>query len=895
MVYGARMMREPVPSIRALVLAFIGVGVVGVPVTADIGAQGSQRPAQARSAQLSVEVTDALGGVLPGATATLAGPEPATDARDVVTDGTGKAVFGNLPPGRYTLRVALNGFETASVDDVVVGSGASAKRGVMLRIQGYKEDVTVTLDPTAQRLADNFSETLSAEEIDQLPDDPEEAAALIAELAGPDAEIRVNGFEGGQLPPKSQIQAIRIRQDPFSPDARGAGRPRVEIITRPGSSRWEHDFNAGLRDQSIDARNPFAEERGEGQTRRVRWSSSGPLVKNRASLSLSLSARNAFDLQPIVATHPGGNTPNSVSRQNRGLDAEVRVEHALTAAHLLRVEYQRESGGGDNLGVGEFSLPERAYSTNDGEHRFRVSDVGTFGKRIFNEFRLQFAAESEEQHSRSSAVTIDVDNAFTTGGAQRSGGTRAYEFEVENDMELVLNDRHKIRIGLDGEYVRLSSDRAENAAGRFTFPSVDAFEAGRPIQFVQRVGSPELSYSGYQLSWYVSDELRLHKRVQLGLGLRHDVQSFVDDWANFAPRVSVSWRPPAIGDTTVRAGAGFFTDAYEFGLHEQTLRLDGVHQRDLIVSDPGWPDPFTGAEGIEMPPPSIVRASGDLRLATTRRLSVGVEREISDAVEVGVNVFDEVTSDRLRSIDINAPVGGVRPDPDFARITEIRSIGRAEERGVEVNLRARARELFGNLRYRWGREFNDADGALSLPADSSNLAAEWGPSSNDIRHRLFGYLRLRLPFGLGVGLNARISSGAPYTVRTGFDDNEDQVTNDRPLGVGRYTERGEWHTSADLRFGWTIGGSGFGGGSGGGRDGGGREGGGRGREGDGDRGGRNEGGGVERGAEIYTQIANVFNTTNFSRYSGVLTSPYFGLPTAAQPGRRMELGLRVFF
>ena len=841
------------------------------PTAAGAAMHRPQSPAQS-AGQLTIEVTDTLGGLLPGATVTVAGPLPSTETREVVTGNMGRAAIADLPPGRYAVRIALPGFEPAMLENLAVNAGRTLRRAVKLRLEAYTEDVTVTVDSTDRQLNDSFTETLSAAEIDQLPDDPEEAATLIAELAGPDAEIRVNGFEGGQLPPKSQIQAIRVRQDPFSADARGAGRPRVEIITKPGTSGWEHDFNAGLRDQSIDARNPFAEDRGEGQTRRMRWSSSGPLIRNRASLSVSLSARNAFDLQPIVAARPGAAPPDSVSQQNRGVNAEVRVEHALTAAHVLRLEYERRSGEGHNLGVGEFSLPERAYETSNSQHRFRVSDVGTFGKRAFNEFRFQFATRSDERSSRSHDVTVDVANAFTSGGAQLGGGTRGYEFEIENDLELALNDRHKVRIGVDAQYARLRSDRTENAAGRFIFPSLEAYETGRPIQFVQRVGDPAIAYSGYELSWYVYDNIRLHKRVQLGLGLRHDVQSFTNDWANFAPRLSLGWTPPGLEETTVRAGVGIFTDSYAFNLHEQTLRLDGTRQRDLIVSDPGWPDPFAGAGGIILPPPSIVRASDDLRLPTTRRFSVGVEREIMDAVELRVNVFNEITSDRLRSIDVNAPIDGRRPNSDVARITEIRSIGRAEERGLEVNLRARGRLLFGNLRYRWTRELNDADSSQALPADSSNLAAEWGPASNDIRHRLFGYMRLRLPYGFGVGLNARVTSGAPYTIRTGFDDNGDQVPNDRPAGVGRNTERGEWHTSAGLRFGWTVGG--------------------RSR---GDRRGRDAGPSTDRGAEIYTQVSNLFNTTNFVRYSGVLTSPYFGQPTAAQPGRRMELGLRLFF
>ncbi len=852
-----------------------GAAAAGSPIALRVEETVAQ--AARASEPLVVNASDPLGGALPGATVTVTGPLPAETATTIVTDGSGTAAIAGLAPGRYRVVVELAGFEP-STGQVVVTAGRQVKHAVVLDLATFDQQVTVTVDQVDRQLEDHFTETLSAEEIDQLPEDPEEAMALIEQLAGPDAEIRMNGFEGGNLPPKSQIQSIRVRHDPFAPDTHGAGRPRVDIITKPGASEWEHHFSAGLRDQSVDARNPFASERGEGQTRRLRWSGSGPIVKNRTSVSYSLSSRNAFDVQPIVATRPGQILPDSVSQQNGAFEAEVRLDHALTDRHTLRVEYERRRGERENLGVGQFSLPERAYNTTSGAHQFRLSEVGTIGQKAFNEFRLEAFWNRDDRESRSQEVTIDVANAFTSGGAQLAGGTRAWEVEIGDDLELAFSDRHKVRVGFEGEFGQIRSNRLENAAGRFSFPSLDAFAAGAPLQFVQRVGNPSIAYSRYEFGWYVYDEFKPRKNIQLGLGMRHEFQSFTNDWANFGPRASIAWSPSTLEDTTIRAGVGIFYDWYDADLHEQTLRLDGIRQRDLIVMDPGFPDPFAGAGQVVVPAPSIVRASEELRLPTTRRISVGVQRRFGEAFDVRFNLFDESSWNRLRSLDINAPVNGVRPNPAFARVTQIRSVGEAEERGFDASLGVRAldRKLFGVVRYRHAREFNDADGPLSLPADSSNLAAEWGPASRDIRHRIFGYVRARLPFGIGLGLGTQVSSGAPYTIRTGFDDNGDAVLNDRPAGVGRNSVRGEWHLISDMRLGWIIGGH------------------------DGPGGGRRqrrgfERRGVERGAEIYAQVNNVFNTTNFTSYSGVLTSPYFGLPTAARPGRRLELGVRVFF
>ena len=48
------------------------------------------------------------------------------------------------------------------------------------------------------------------------------------------------------------------------------------------------------------------------------------------------------------------------------------------------------------------------------------------------------------------------------------------------------------------------------------------------------------------------------------------------------------------------------------------------------------------------------------------------------------------------------------------------------------------------------------------------------------------------------------SSGTPYTIRTGRDDNGDLVFNDRPGGIGRNSERAAAQWAINTMTGYTI-------------------------------------------------------------------------------------------
>ena len=158
-------------------------------------------------------------------------------------------------------------------------------------------------------------------------------ADQLAQMAGPGAQIFVDGFRGGRLPPKDQIQQIRFRTNSYAAEYHDAGMVRVEVITKPGMGGWRSRVTFGFRDESLNARNAFAEVRPPEQVKRVQVSSQGPIVKGKTSVTFSVDGNSAYDAQTIVAATPEGDVRDQVRRPNDVVNASIRVEQALGAGN----------------------------------------------------------------------------------------------------------------------------------------------------------------------------------------------------------------------------------------------------------------------------------------------------------------------------------------------------------------------------------------------------------------------------------------------------------------------------------------------------------------------------------------------------------------------------------
>ena len=819
----------------------------------------------------------------------------------VMVDDRGVAVFENLVAGTYQVRASAESFRPLTTPfNVRRGENRTTLR---LALATIEQTVVVQDTSAADRRDNGFTQTLTQEQIDSLPDDPDEMAEELARMAGPGAQIFVNGFRGGRLPPKDQIQQIRFHTNSFSAEYHEAGMVRVEVITKPGLGGWRGHTNFGFRDESLNATNAFATEKGPEQMRRYMVNFQGPIAKGKTGLTVSFDGNNSYDSRTIVAQAPAGQQVNSLAVVPMdAMNFMARVEQQIGANGQLQAEYSRRQNDRSNLGVGDFDLPERAYATDNSTDTFRVRSTNVIGKKVFSEFRFSVIDSVLSTSSATLQPTIRVNDAFTAGGAGQMGDRSAREIEVAQNFDFTIGRRHSLRAGLLFESGRWNSDQRTNALGTYTFTSIDAYNLGTPATYTIRAGDPVVAYSQVKAGWFIQDDFRPSRTLQLSVGLRQEVQTQVDSKWNFAPRAALTWN--ATKTATIRGGYGIFYDWYDAGVYEQTIRVDGNHQVDVIVQNPSFPV----REGLDaLPPPSVIR-SGTLGQPIIHQASIGFEKPLAPWADFRTDYMWTRGYDTLRSVNVNAPVNGVRPDAAFGNITEIQTSGkRASDRfTVAVNARYMPRRILGMVMYQLASARNFADTPTMLPSDSTNPDADWGPSAQDVRHRIFFNVNTPLARGVRMGLNVQGASAVPYNIITGFDTNGDSVFNDREAGVKRNSGRGATQWTANMRLNRSIG-------LGGTRSGppnmplppppptGGamaqRVGGGPGGPGGGD--GPQmvvmEGGNTRYRLDLYLNVQNLFNRTNYNAFVGNQLSSFFGQATSAGPARRIEVGASVSF
>lgn len=792
------------------------------PIPAGSGG-GQISTAQAATVVLRGSVVDPDDAEIPGATVTLT---PATGkAYMVLSGGDGTYSLRGVPAGTYSLTITMPGFATFVRQSLRIGSGSAQTINAKLAIQNATQVVNVT---TSQNMVSvdqdsNASATvLKGKDLDALSDDPDELSGELSALAGPSAgpnggQIYIDGFTGGQLPPKSSIREIRVNQNPFSAQYDRAGFGRVEIFTKPGTDKFHGSAQLSGQDKSFNSGSPFI-----GNTIQPNYHSifgfgnlTGPISK-AASFSLGGSYRNIQDnsiVNPpaIYASSQTSGSPCAPgtagcslfqTSTNNGFtfaqltpstrwDISPRIDLALGEKNTLTARFQLEHSSSLNGNIGGMDLYSTGYNSNNGEAEIQISDTQIVSAKVINETRFEYQRGTSDTTPFLTTPKLNVQGSFVAGGNSSGFSTDVQNhIEVQNYTSVALA-RHFLRMGGRLRTTSETNTTSAGANGTFTYNSISDYVAGNVSQYsITKIAVPTLSARATDVGVYAEDDWKLRPNLTFSYGLRFETQNFIHDHADFAPRLSVAYAPGK--KTVIRAGAGFFYDRFALGNEFSVYRNNGSNQQQYIISA----TPATNGTPISYVPCSPTNPASCPTTSTgrftTRSISENLRAPYSIQTNIGVD--QQVFTGATLSLNYQHIRGVHQFNSAVANYTTLTATTPIQYQYQSEGI-FNQNQLVANMNYRPNRVVSffgyyvlnfansDTGGAGSFASVPNNLRADYGRASFDTRSRVFLGGSVALPHLVSLSPFLVASSGTPYNITSGVDTNGDTVFNDRAVMV----------------------------------------------------------------------------------------------------------------
>ena len=750
-------------------------------------------------------ITDPTGAVIPSAKITLIGADGSS--KSAISGHDGSFQLLSIQPGSYTASVTSKGFAAKTIEGINIQPGKSLQKNISLQLPVEKQQVEVNEDSLAVSTSpeNNASSiVIKGKDLDALSDDPDELQNELTALAGPSAgpngaQIFIDGFTGGQLPPKSSIREIRINQNPFSAQYDKLGYGRIEILTKPGTDKFHGNVMVMGNDSAFNSLNPFVNEEPPYYTTFLNGSAGGAIGKHTSWFGSVFRRDNASNsiINADILNSSGGvtNYTAAVSNPQSRLDVSPRFDFQLTPSNTLTVRYMFDRQRESNSGVSQFALQSQAYNVSNHENTVQLSDTQILSANMVNETRFQYTRAGNNQLAQSSDPTITVQGAFTGGGSNQ-GTVRDNQdrFELQ-DYVTAAKGAHALKTGGRLRLTRDSNLSTSGFNGNYIYASIASYAARTPSEYDITAGKSNSSVDLFDAGLFFQDDFKVNPKFTLSYGLRYEAQNRIGDHNAWAPRVAVAWAPGRTNSrakTVIRVGYGWFYDRFSSTYVLDAVRQNGVNQQQYVVKNPDFyqdAPPASVLASLNSVAPTFDRVSPQLRAALNMQSAVGMERQLGKIGTVAVTYLNSRGVHQFLSANINAYLPGTydastgtgtRPNGVNENIYQFESGGvyRQNELIVNYTIRARRVSLFGF--YMLNSAKADTSGATYFPSNQFDPGADFGRANFDVRNRFLLGGNVQGPYGVSFSPMLVTDSGQPFNITIGQDLNGDNQFNDRP-------------------------------------------------------------------------------------------------------------------
>jgi outer membrane receptor protein involved in Fe transport len=603
--------------------------------------------AQIATATVTGTVDDQTGAALSGVTITVRNTGTSA-ARTTTTDAQGRYRVAALEPGSYELRAELVRFSPVVRTGVGLTVGGTTTVDLVMNVGTLSEEVSVRTEAPLMELSKaELSRVVSTEEINSLPisgrnfvdfvklssgiaagrenvgggafKEPDvgvgSAAAPRLSFAGQselntavlvDGATNVQTFTGlpRATPSQEAAQEFRVLNSTYLTEYGGSLAGFVNIVTKSGTnqrsgSAYYFGMNDGLNARSI--LNP--PDANELRMNQFGATFGAPVVKDRTFFfgnyeGLVRDQSNRFS-QVILDNLALLNTVRA--QYNLPLETTDQLQKTRYHEFLVKLDHRQgnhtfstrlnflDSNTDNFLGGGGRASPASSTARNNVTHDFSVVEnvVSVLSPTLLNEARFQGAYRSFDFPSVLKEPDLEITNLIIMG--KTTSDVDAYSerrFQFSDDLMRTAG-AHQLKVGLDVNFLRDTSDFHAFFPARIIFPSLTSFQSFAPAVFWWPYLLSSPTYPGIDPSWvtdvppawagetewdinhssygfFAEDEWRASGRLTLTYGLRYDFDVYPSnfitrkDLNNFAPRVGASF---AVNPRTiVRGGYGMFYD-----------------------------------------------------------------------------------------------------------------------------------------------------------------------------------------------------------------------------------------------------------------------------------------------------------------------------------------------
>ncbi len=668
----------------------------------------------------------------------------------------------------------------------------------------------------------------------------------------------------------------------------------VNVVTRSGTNDLEHRLFLYHRDDALDARNAFATAKAPFDRQQYGGFTGGPIRRDRAFFFGSYERTHEDQTAVVTTPVQRGEYPRPTNQHQ----IFGKVDYQLTSSHALTARFNEDRYDATNSGVGGRSTVEYGSTSWYRNHDVYASLTSVLGATRLNELRVAYSRRPGGSRPNTSSGP-ELSFASSNQGKAYSDPQQTTEWRLQivdnfSWHHVGLGGEHDFKAGFDFSRAVLEGFFCNFCDGQFIFPK-DVYNASDPTTYpttyTRRVGSSDFVIPNNIYAAFVQDSWRPRPNLTFNVGVRYDYESYagiLKDKKNISPRLAFAFDPWNKGKTVFRGGAGLFQD--QITLNQWLIIVLNVINATefIVVSNPGYPDPFGGAP---RPPGPVNTELFDPNLNTpyAAHVTAGMKQELSRGFAVSADYVFVRGYDQLRRRDLNAPPNGTnrRPNPALGRQLIHESTGDREHHALLLAAERRFGERWRlQASYTLSSTESDSEARNStvLPTDQYNLKADWGPADVDARHNVTITGHLVLPFDVQLAGILQLRSPYPFNVASGRDTNNDSRSGDRPdadpnglyptNGVTEYGRfsipvnrpgtlsrnafRGPNFRQLDLRLSKVIA---LG----------------------------------ERRLELIAEGFNVTNRVNYGSYTSSIQSRFFGLPQSAADPRQVQFGVRFDF